>query len=218
MTFKIPFSEFLQEAPLPDDWDSGVFDQRVPFARRIRYAKERAKRVGAGSSRVAFVIPYEGRNTVLKVAKNQKGIAQNTEEVSLLYDWYLKNLELVIPIIDADEKNGDNPTWIHTEFAQKAKDSDFKKLTGLTLNDLVSFAEGRSGRERNSYIMGKLSQEQIDALDENEFVSNLVDFIGNYTHVPTGDLKRLANWGIYEGRPVIIDIGLTDSSWEYYKR
>ena len=43
-----------------------------------------------------------------------------------------------------------------------------------------------------------------------DLVQSLVDFVGNYTHIPTGDLRRLANWGIYNGKPVIIDIGLDD--------
>lgn len=211
---ELTFSTFLQEAPLPGDWDHAVFSDRIPFARRIRYAKERAKQVGAGSSRVAFVIPYEGRNTVLKVAKNKKGMVQNVEEISLLYDYYLRNLGLVIPVIDTDEANGDNPTWIHMEFANKIKDSDFKKLTGLKLEDLIDYAETKSGRM--VHRRWAETPELDEKLEDNEFVHSLIDFIGNYTHVPTGDLKRLANWGMYKGKPVIVDIGLTDESLKYY--
>jgi len=36
-----------------------------------------AKRLGGGSSRVAFLIDYQGRKTILKVAKNNKGLAQS---------------------------------------------------------------------------------------------------------------------------------------------
>lgn len=212
---KITFSTFLQEAPLPGDWDHAVFSDRIPFAHRIRYAKERAKQVGAGNSRVAFVIPYEGRNTVLKVAKNKKGMIQNVEEIKLLYDYYLRDLNLVIPIIDADEKNGDNPTWIHMEFASKIKDSDFKKLTGLKLADLIDYAETKSGRFQ--YTKWQWTPELDKKLEDNEFVHSLIDFIGNYTHIPTGDLQRLANWGMYKGNPVIIDMGLTNESLKYYR-
>lgn len=217
MEFNIPFSQFLNEAPLPDDWDHGVFSNNIPFARRIRYAKERAKQVGVGSSRVAFVIPYEGRNTVLKVAKNKKGIAQNVEEINLLYDYYLRDLNLVIPVIDTDEKNGDSPTWIHMEYAAKIKDSDFKRLTGMTLDELISFAEQYSGRVSSRYSTNNIPEEKAEELmEDNELVSSLVEFVGNYTNIPTGDLRRLANWGMYKGRPVIVDMGLTDDSLKYY--
>lgn len=200
----VTLSQFLSEAPLPDDWDGAMYNERVPFARRVKYAQERAKRVGAGSSRIAFVIPYQGRDTVLKIAKNKKGMAQNAVEAQNLEDWYLKDMGITIPLIDYDEQN-ETPTWIHTELATKAKDSDFKRLTGLTLSEVIDYAEITSGRKRvrdNPYA-GKVDEE-------NEFLQSMTDFVGNYTHIPTNDLRALRNWGIYNGHPVIIDIGLDD--------
>ena len=205
MMNNIKFSQFLNEAPLPDDWDSGMYNERIPFARRVKYAQERAKRVGAGSSRVVFVIPYQGRDTALKLAKNAKGMAQNDVEANTLEDWYLRKLDLVIPLIDYDEQN-DRPTWIHTELAKKAKDSDFVKETGLKLDDLITYAENASGRP----LKYRRSVDETKVNEDSDLVQSLVDFVGNYTHIPTGDLRRLANWGIYNGKPVIIDIGLDD--------
>lgn len=206
------FKQFLIEAPLPDDWDSAIFNQRIPFARRIRYAKERASKLGSGSSRVAFTIPYEGRQTVLKVAKNVKGAAQNEEEAVLFGDWYLRKLGLIIPMIDFDEENN-QPTWIHTEFATKPKKSDFVKACGADLESLVLYAELTSGRVQRAHK--DISELHVD--EESELARAMVDFVGDYTHVPTGDLKRLANWGVYNGSPVIIDLGLTDSTLQYYR-
>lgn len=209
---KKTFKQFLIETPLPDDWDSNIFDPRVPFAKRIKYAQAKAKKLGAGSSRVAFVIPYEGRDTVLKVAKNPKGIAQNSEELTLLEDWYLNKLNLTIPLIDYDQNNSENPTWLHVEMASKAKPSGFKRETGVDLYTLISYAEHTSGRKRYQHM----DFEGVN--EESELVQALVDFIGNYTHVPTGDLTRTANWGMFQGRLVIIDNGLTDTSFELYKK
>lgn len=207
------FKQFLIETPLPDDWDAALFNPRIPFAKRVRYAKERASKLGAGSSRVAFAIPYEGRQTVLKVAKNIKGAAQNEEEATLMGDWYLRNLGIVIPMIDFDEAN-DKPTWIHTEFATKPKKSDFVKACGVDLPTLILYAELVSGRVRTAYARAS----ELNVNEESELAQAMVDFVGNYTHVPTGDLKRMANWGIYNGNPVIIDLGLTDSTLQYYTR
>lgn len=202
----------LLEAPLPDDWDRSVYSNKVSFAKRIEYAKQKASRIGAGSSRVAFVIPYEGRETVLKIAKNQKGIAQNAEEVSLLEDWYLKKLDITIPMIDYDSENQDAPTWIHVEKADRATDSIFIKLTGMSLTRCIEYALTASGRD-STY---EKRFADLSKYDENEFLQSLVDFIGNYTHVPVGDLRRLANWGVYQGRPVIVDLGLTDTTLKAY--
>lgn len=52
--------------------------------------------------------------------------------------------------------------------------------------------------------------------EESDFVQSMVDFIGNYTHVPVEDFMRLANWGVYQGRPVIIDIGFTNDVVKLY--
>lgn len=198
------FKEYLAEAPLPDDWDSAIYNPRIPFAKRVRYAQERAEKAGAGSSRVAFVIPYEGRRTILKVAKNAKGMAQNEVEARTLEDWFLKDLNITIPMIDYDEEN-DPPTWIHTEFAAKAKDSDFKNATGLKLNDLIDYCLYLSGRERGD----RSKYGNID--EENDLIVSISDLLGNYTHVPVNDFRVLGNWGIYDGRPVIIDMGLDDT-------
>lgn len=207
---KFTFLKSLMEAPLPDDWDKEVFTPKTSFKKRIEYAKKMATRLGAGSSRIAFIIPYEGRDTVLKVAKNRKGISQNEEEINLLQDYYIRNLELAIPIIDGDEKHF---TWLHVEKAEKrATDGDFKRLTGLSLRALIDYASHVTGREK---LYDEKRFEGVD--DDSELVRSLCDLFGSYDNILTSDFRRLANWGIYKGRPVIIDLGLTDTSWALYK-
>lgn len=193
--------EALFEAPLPDEWDDALFNERIPFAKRLRYAQERAQKMGAGSSRVVFEIPYEGRSTILKLAKNPKGMAQNEAEVQALGDWYLKNLGITIPMIDYDEKN-ERPTWIHVEKAQKAKDSDFKRACGGSLRDLMTFACQSAGKK--GFFGGDANKVDPDS----DLAMGMSDYVGSYD-VPLGDLGRLANWGIYKGEPVLIDVGLS---------
>ena len=96
------------EAPLPDDWDKRMFDRSTPFKKMVAYAKERAKQVGRGSSRVAFEIPYQGRKTVIKVALNGKGLAQNREEARLLSDGHIASIGIVIPLIDLSDIYSDD--------------------------------------------------------------------------------------------------------------
>jgi hypothetical protein len=201
-TFK-HYLQTLNEAPLPDDWDVDIYSERVPFSKRIAYAKQMATRLGAGSSRVAFEIPYQGRRSVLKIAKNSKGMAQNEEETSLLNDWYLKNLGIIIPMIDYDEANN-VPTWIHTEFANKATVADFRKATGGgELKDLLAYA----GKFFNKKVNGGLGGDASKIDPESEFVQAVVDMIGNYDQI--NDLGSMSNWGIYNGHPVIVDVGGT---------
>lgn len=216
--------EVLDEMPLPTDWDTNQFKQGSTFKARLAYALERAKRLGTGSSRVAMTIEYEGRPTALKIAKNKKGLAQNAVEAELLSDGYIRQLQMVIPIIDYDEENS-QPLWIHTELAQKASEKQLCAIMGCTsLRELVSLAQGISGKSRYTTYQGVvasmrqngLTDEQIETA--TEYANTLVDLNTSF-NVEIGDFITPANWGMYQGRPVIIDLGFTtEIATQYYKR
>lgn len=201
--------ELLLEAPLPDDWDSAIYDPRVPFTQRVAYAKERAEQVGRGSSRVAFKIPYKGRDTVLKIATNRKGMVQNREEARLLEDWLVKNTGITIPMIDYDERSS-TPTWIHTEFARKITKGQLRRFFGADIEDICRYLDYQTGRMRWGRV------ELPEEVFENEHFQSLSDLVYNFG-LPAGDFSRPANWGLYRGAPVIIDVGYTDTTAELYR-
>lgn len=208
----------LKETPLPDDWDKALYSDKVPFKKRIEYAKSKAKRLGGGSGRVAFEIPYSGRKTVLKVAKNRKGMAQNEQEIGLFNaaDMLGAAGEVVVPMIDYDE-NSSQPTWIHVEHARKLKsEQEFKRLTGFELRDILMYAANlTSNRSLPMARDKKFDDEFKDSIWDNEYGSDLVSFIGN-TELHLPDLMRASNWGVFNGKPVIIDLGLSDDIYKQY--
>ena len=206
------FTQNIRETPLPDEWDKEMFSPRASFSRMVAYAKERAKQVGRGSSRVAFKIDYQGRPTVLKVAVNNKGITQNQEETQLLDDYYVENIGITIPMIDHDEDNGDRITWIHTEFAEKLTQKQLEKFFGgIDMFKITAYLDSQTGKSRNT--VGDIPKEII----ENEYFQNLQDLVVNFG-LPAVDLARKANWGLYRGDPVIIDLGYTDATAKLYQR
>ena len=198
----------ITEAPLPADWEN--INTLSSFKKRIEFAKEKAKRVGTGSSRVAFSFPYEGRNAVIKIAKNRKGISQNEDEISLFNDWYLRDLDIFVPIIDHDENN----TWLLVEHCEKATDADFKRETGVTHMELMNFIiklwreKERGGRHISPQDCN------LDINTESRLFSGLEEFVINYSsehvHVLL-DARALGNWGKFNGNLVIIDAGFTRS-------
>lgn len=194
--------DLLNEMPLPVDWDKSKFNARTSFNKLIAYAKEKAQRIGSGSSRVAFEVPYEGRKTVLKVAKNKKGIAQNIHEVSMFGEHVLQQFNMIIPMIDYDEES-DDPIWIHTEFATKATQNDFKQRFGYNLNDLMMYVKNITGKERD--MPNDLLRKMEEQLDGIALVNGLI-FLMNYD-IHYNDFEMLQNWGIYQNRPVLIDLG-----------
>lgn len=217
------YKTVVSEAPLPDEWNKDIYNERTPFKARVQYAKERSQQLGTGSSRVAFEIPYEGRKTVLKIAKNKKGVAQNEVESQFLSDGYLRRSygHWMIPIIDYDEQNN-QPTWIHTEFGEKIKTyKQLEKLLGADPFLLTKYAEKRNGQR--SYFNFTALESEISKLPEEkqEKISDLSDFYLDLLgmDVQLGDFSRAANWAIYNGHPVIIDIGLSSDVYEvHYKR
>ncbi len=211
----LKFSQFLSEAPLPDEWDHAIFSDKIPFARRVAYAKERATRLGSGSSRIAFVIPYQGRDTVLKIAKNRKGMAQNEVEIEMFSDWYAKDLGIFIPMIDYDESSG-TPTWLHTELAGKVTDNDFIKSCGGTLSELLRWSEQYTGKiQPSSTRYDKALDEKID--ENSDLASGFGDYVGNYD-ANIADYSTLHNWGLWQGQPVIIDAGYNNEIAKLYRR
>jgi len=197
--------ELINETPLPDDWDKSKYKSNNSFASRVRYAQERAKRIGSGSSRLAFEIEYQGRPTVLKIAKNQKGIAQNEYESQMLNDYYLTGMGITIPMIDHDEEN-EPPTWIHVEKAEKMTAALFRKhFNGLSPDEAIHLVKYMTGKWQIQ-VPPEVSEKYNEIYEENETLNSLVELVGNYDIEP-GDFARLANWGIYKNEPVIIDIG-----------
>ena len=217
----------LDEMPLPVDWEEGALGADQTFKNRLQYALERAKKLGTGSARVAFTIEFEGRPTVLKVAKNNKGIAQNAAELEVLDDSYTGQMDIVIPLIDYDKKHP-APLWIQTELAKKVTAKRLAQLLHCTdvyefFNCVYYIIHPRvkpsvpSNLEQTKQRMLASGKSEQDV----ELFGEYVDAVVNLLHSSTlefGDLRQLANWGEYQGRPVIIDLGFTEETKHLYMR
>jgi hypothetical protein len=220
--------EVLDEMPLPADWDPQQMRQQgTTFKSRLAYALERAKKLGTGSSRVATTIEYQGRPTVLKIAKNAKGLAQNSVEADILSDGYASQMGILIPIIDYDEQNRE-PSWVHTELAQKANEKQLCSLMKCqSLSDLTRAAEAQLNQygPRSRAILNDIidKNSHFGASEEDadtflEYVNKLAELNSSFA-VELGDFNRAANWGLYQGKPVIIDVGFNSNVLnQYYNR
>jgi hypothetical protein len=220
--------EIIDEMPLPADWDPQQMRQQgTSFKSRLAYALERAKKLGVGSSRVATTIEYEGRPTVLKIAKNAKGLAQNSVEADILSDGYASQMGILIPIIDYDEQNRE-PSWVHTELAQKANEKQLCSLMKCqSLDDLIRAAQaqlneyGTRSRDILNDIIDKnehFGSNEQDADTFLEYVNRLSELKSSFD-VELADFHRPANWGLYQGKPVIIDVGFNSNVLnQYYSR
>ena len=211
----------LDEMALPTDWDPAALGHDKTFKSRLEYALQRATRLGGGSSRVAFVIPDQGRETVLKIAKNRKGLAQNQAEVDILDDGYLGRLDIVIPLVDYD-KTRREPVWIQTEKANKISNTKLAKLlhaggrwpmTNFTY--AVHAVLGTTGKWMSSLEDIKKDMLNTGSTEQDidiflEYVNDVASLVSS-SSLLIDDLGSARNWGEYQGRPVIIDLGFTES-------
>lgn len=214
-------SEIITEAPIPDEWDQSQFTNRTDpasFKEMVMYAFRHSKKVaGKGSSRIAYVIPYQGRDTVLKVALSAgKGVMQNSEEIRFFKDSQAVQLGLVVPVIDWDTKNGDQPLWIHTEYAEKISASQLSGFfNGLPMEMLVLYLHRYFYGDRDE--AERLKQRFPGSLEGNPMFQKLFRLCAHTDILPM-DLGDAGNWGLYQGKPVIVDIGFTPRSLELYRK
>lgn len=209
------FKRFLlNEMALPVDWDKKTF--QGSFKKQLDYAKERAAKIGTGSSRVAFIIPFEGRDTVVKIARNPKGLAQNAKEV----DYGLHNIHgsVLIPLIDHDEEN-DPPRWVQFEKAEKLTESKFKSLTGFSFkhfgNMLLDWQQGfKPQRFKFNYAVD-VPDDVKEKIKESELFQEVTEMCGIFGFL-VDDFGRTTNWGVYKGKPVIIDYGYDEEVKKLY--
>ena len=208
--------EFIQESELMEDYPSSfdmeTFKSLRSHAGRNRYAQEHLQRLSSGSSRIVYKIDDE---KVLKLAKNDKGIAQN--EVEIEYGQYIDIEDVVAKIFDYDEENN---LWVEMELARKVRPSDFKSIIGYSFEDyrlaIHNYGVDTGNNKGSKY---PLSKQLVEDMWENEFMYEMFSFIGNYA-VPTGDLERTSSYGLVkrdgQDKIVLIDYGLTHEVYSSY--
>lgn len=208
----------LSEAAMPN-FNPKELDNIKSFGGRLRYCRQMlGPTFGQGTSRIIFEIDDE---KVLKLAKNQKGLAQNEfEEETSRYG------DVVVKVFDC----GNDYTWLVEENCIPAKEEDFERLIGLpfeTYCDLVRYYYNRYSRKEvglftMSYNEADRLIKQIYEQDEDGFVPQIFNLMGDY-QLPFGDLTRVSTYGMVkrDGQPqiVVIDSGLSQEILDtHYRR
>lgn len=191
----------------------------------MNYCKQRLKYLGRGSSRIVFQI--DG-STVLKLAFNQKGIAQNEADARVKIDRYLQDYNFLPEVYDVDEEY----LWIEMQQARRARKVDFKRLTGYNWETFYYWvmycwnnAVAYSNEQRyipDEYRVLFHSDKWRNATEYSLF-SEIEDYIENYGVQGWGDIATIQNWGVVTNKNgqeelVLIDNGLDNDTLEkYYK-
>jgi hypothetical protein len=206
-------------AALRDDPKAKTFAGRVRIARTLL-----GKPLGAGSGRVVFDL---GDGTVLKIAKNPKGVSQNGMEtdgfIQQEYD------DVIATVVDSDPDD----LWLVMVKAKKVGTRRFEQLTGIASRRtsyggrltahylLLSALQKLWMREHGpgfSVPSSSLTDEDAEKILSLPFAERIVSLMRDMD-MPPGDFGRLSTYGELNGRLVLVDYGLSSGVWaEHYSR
>ena len=215
--------ESLVGEDYPSSFNMEEFKNLNKFTERVRYCDQHLKKISSGSSRVAYMIDNE---KVLKLAKNQKGLAQNDTEIRWGGDYYFED------VLAHTLENSEKDLWVEMELARKANKAQFKAILGYTLEDLapflkyIDFTQRKNDRQLSAMYSRMLNNPEgdgpsynLDFFSENEFASKLADFM-IAADSPNGDLCRYSSYGVVnrdgKNQVVLIDFGLTGDVYDTY--
>ncbi len=202
----------MMDEEYPSTFNMEHFKTLRKFAERVRYCEEHLKRISSGTARIVYMVD---NTKVLKLAKNEKGLAQCGVEIE--YGQYHDLDGVVAKIFEYDEKN----LWVEMQLARKLTPTLFKQISGFSFEDFQKAVNdyGMDSGNGGSGYKSNINPQIMEQMWENEFTYGIFQFIGNYG-VPVGDLKRLNSYGIVsengENSIVIIDYGLTSDVYTSY--
>lgn len=183
------------------------------FNNRVNYCKKMlGNYIGNGSSRIVFQIDDE---KVLKLAKNNKGIAQNEAEA----DWGAQGYDVLPKLYEVD----DEYKYIISEFVLPSKPQDFKQCLGIDFNEFCQFVTFQYNAYARRPYRCNMNKERFNELYEKvEWLQWFVSYMGDY-QLPLGDLIRIQNYGLTyrfnQPMIVLLDSGLTEEVFnDYYRR
>ena len=213
--------DVLEIANYPEGFDINQFKDLTSFAAKARYLRSHGlDKLGAGSSRAAFIADND---TVIKVAKNKKGLAQNRVEATISSDDFMPPNAPIALVKDHDP----DYVWIESERARKAKPTDFQSIVGHPMKNIFKVLKERVDDNKgnhlgiNSYWYLK-DRELYQQIADTDFIAELVEIVVNH-NLSMGDIDRISSWGIVNrnGSPnlVLVDYGLDDQVWkQHYAR
>lgn len=166
---------------------------------RKKYAEKNLEHLSSGSSRIVYL---SSKDTIIKLAKNDKGVAQNKAE---------SNPDIKSDLANKVIRHADNYSWIESAYIDKITNKEFKEMTGMDFDD---FGESiRYGLKNVSGNKDREKPENFEDIEGSDLYKELKELGKKFKLMP-GDLARISSWGKKDGKPILIDVGLTKDVFE----
>ncbi len=191
----------MDEANWPQSFDMEHFKALTSFKARMDYCQAHLPRIGGGSGRMVYKIDDQ---TVIKLAKNAKGIAQNEVEddgyIAQAYD------HVVTKVLDRHPDH----LWIESELAKKITRNRFKQLSGgIDIDDVHMWMIIYGAKRRGEDVHFSMDSEVSDKIWNTEFFTDVAN-MANEMNMNYGDFGSLSSYGEVNGELRLVDYGLSD--------
>jgi hypothetical protein len=168
------------------------------YKARKAYAEKNLEHLSSGSSRIVYLTTDK---TVIKLAKNDKGIAQNKAEA---------NPKVKSKYINKIIGKAKNYSWIQTAYLDKLTEKEFEEITGINFED---FGDCIKYGLRELSSSKKKKPSTFDGISKTEIYKE-IEKVGKKNSLMGGDFARISSYGVKDGHPVLIDTGLTKQIFE----
>ena len=169
------------------------------FDDRIKFAEEHFKKLGEGSSRTAFQIDD---SLILKVAHNEKGIAQNLVEM---------DPKLQRPCINKAEVADAAGKWIIFPSNDTITEKRFKEIVGFGFKPFMNALFYKFNNESDKWSPPRDYEE----IEKNPLFMCLMETV-LFCDLQLGDLDKCSSWGEVNGKVVLRDAGLNREVYKDY--
>lgn len=217
-TTKRQLEELIKEVVL-SAMEEGKFDPKTMKDRNfmtlmdaIRYIEKDVglRKLGQGSARIVFALDSK---RALKMARNQRGLAQNQAELDVMTDPAAQNVFARIFSYDPSP----DCKWLVSELVRplgEEETQEFKRLTGVpwhVFSDLVLF-DKRTWKDSLSSFVGEFSKQEIRSWEQG-WLGSVFETLNSIKPVLIeGDLDVIGHWGkTPDQRIVLLDYGYTES-------
>lgn len=167
------------------------------YQARIKYAEKNLKHLSSGSSRLVY---QTSDKTIIKLAKNDKGIAQNKAEA---------NPKMKSDFLNEIISSSKDGSWIETHFLDKITEKEFEKLTKISFEDFEDALTHGVKKSSNS------DPKNFDKISKTPIYKEMKRLCDKF-HLLPGDIVRISSWGVKNNKPVLIDAGLTEEIFEKF--
>ena len=162
--------------------------------------KTKLKELGAGSSRVVFLL---GAKKVLKIAMNDKGIAQNETEADVSTS--PKTKPIIAKVLDYD----DGFKWLISEIVRPINEREFAVIAGMSFNNFVE----------DIRWFWEEGTESLTKTPKDKMIAATIETMRAHDLIAADIVKKVDHWGkTADGRVVLLDYGYTKNVYaKHYK-